>query len=271
MIENQNTDFDPMAWANMNHIENSNEKQGEPVEQASPVVYPQTDTEAEVREVARRLVERGIDITSGYGNWLNLGFALADGLGEGGRELYHQLSTLNSGYNHSECDRQYSACLKSHGRGVTIKSFFQMAKLGGIDLAEVAREQLLQAPTSATFATFANLPVGKNMQKSSKMGFFDDFDSNLAIGKLAKVAKTSSCQTFSDKLNWSDFPTFLAPVFDSQADAVGVDKMLLRALNLISGILPDSLYSIYDRRKIHAPLYNIGMDALPPRRATLRL
>ena len=33
--------------------------------------------------------------------------------------------------------------------------------------------------------------------------------------------------------------------------------MILGSLNLISGILPKSLYSIYDRRRIYAPLYTI--------------
>ena len=69
------------------------------------------------------------------------------------------------------------------------------------------------------------------------------------VAQLAQLTDISSCQTFSDKLNRSDFPTFLAPVFDSQADAVGVDKMLLGGAEPTELVLGDmiSRYSVLDR------------------------
>ena len=85
--------------------------------------------------------------------------------------------------------------------------------------AEVAREK-----RESNCANCATVPSGTNMQNSSKMRFFDDFSDSVPIGTVAQLAHLtdiSSCQTFSDKLNWSDFPTFLAPIFESQADAVG--------------------------------------------------
>lgn len=84
--------------------------------------------------VARQLVSSRTDITAGYANWLRLGFALADGLGEEGRSLYHDLSALNAGYSFEDCDRQYSNCLKSHSGGVTIASFYKMAQDAGVDI-----------------------------------------------------------------------------------------------------------------------------------------
>jgi hypothetical protein len=110
----ENNSFDPIAWANMN-----NET---PTTSSSAVrlVAPSSndDVRSQMLQLADYLAGHGIDITAGYQNWLTLGFALADGLGEEGRAVYHNLSRLNAGYNSSDCDRQYSACLKSHGHGI---------------------------------------------------------------------------------------------------------------------------------------------------------
>ena len=46
------------------------------------------DTLARVAEVADRVAASGRDITQGYDNWLRLAFALSDGLGEAGRQIF---------------------------------------------------------------------------------------------------------------------------------------------------------------------------------------
>ena len=40
-------------------------------------------------------------------------------------------------------------------------------------------------------------------------------------------------------------------------EAIDKDKMILGTLNIISGVLPSSRYSLYDDRRIFAPMYNI--------------
>ena len=57
----------------------------------------------EVKFIVFTLVNRHIDITTPYKEgWINLAFALADGLGEDGREFFHQLSRMNAEYNYEE-------------------------------------------------------------------------------------------------------------------------------------------------------------------------
>ena len=250
--------FDPMAWANLN---NDNKSNAYAVATSQVSVHNDDTDREQISSIVNLLVNRGIDITSGYGNWLNLGFALADGLGEDGRAYYHDLSRMNGDYNAVECDKQYNACLRSHGNGVTIKSFFQMAKDAGIDISEVAREALqkeheallLTNAQQSICAKNANVPSGTNCEKEEKSIENGDLREDVPSGTLAQLAQN----TFSDKLLREDIPSYLWPVMDSQSDAVGCDKMLLGSLNLISGILPRSLYSIYDRRKVYAALYNI--------------
>ncbi|HAH23068.1 MAG TPA: hypothetical protein DCL77_04780, partial [Prolixibacteraceae bacterium] len=78
------------------------------------------------------------DITGSYTDWRNLGFALADEFGEGGRHYYHHISRFYSKYSYSDCNRQYDQCLKSQGHGITIKTLFHLAKQAGIDVTGAA-------------------------------------------------------------------------------------------------------------------------------------
>ncbi len=73
-----------------------------------------------------------MDITPNYDNWLKLGFALADGLGINGLPIFQRLSRFYPGYNPAECEKQFHQCLKGNRNGITIKSFFQVAKDYGI-------------------------------------------------------------------------------------------------------------------------------------------
>ena len=229
------------------------------------------DTQQEVSLVARQIISLGIDITSGYNNWLRLGFALADGLNEAGRQTFHELSSMNSGYNHSECDRQYSACLKSRNGGVGIATFFHMAKEAGVDIRQNCSEMRQNGRVAplAPLAPSANKNL-KNKNNIDNQSFIKNDTSGLALGAMAQVAQVrqnvtpiSTGYTFSDQLESSRLTPFLRDVFKMWTDTVDRDKMLLGILNVVSGLMGGSdagrpgIYAIYDGRRIYAPLFNI--------------
>ena len=85
-----------------------------------------------VETVTRRIEERCLDITGDYGSWRDIGFALADGLGEAGRTYFHRVSKFYPKYNAKEADKQFTQCLKGRKSGITIKTFFHKAKEAGI-------------------------------------------------------------------------------------------------------------------------------------------
>ena len=91
--------------------------------------------EEQIAEVTRRIEEAAVDITAGYDNWLTVGFALADALGEGGRDYFHRVSRFYPQYNQQEADKQYTACVKAGRGAVTVKSFFGRAKDCGISVS----------------------------------------------------------------------------------------------------------------------------------------
>lgn len=201
------------------------------------------------------LVNRHIDITTPYEEWIKLGFALADGLGEDGRELFHQLSSMNAEYNYEECDKKYTSCMKGNGKGITIQTFFKMAKDVGVDLKTIAREGTVRA-------TCANVPNAKYIEKYKNSGILDK---EMAHGTMAPVAQTiTTGYTFSDKVNEKDLPFCLRNVYKIHPDTVSRDKMLLGILNVTSGLMggangstevQSGIYGIYDGRRVFAPLF----------------
>ena len=49
---------------------------------------------SDIDRVVQEIEKRGIDIAPDYDTWLNVGFALADGLGINGCEVFHRISRL---------------------------------------------------------------------------------------------------------------------------------------------------------------------------------
>lgn len=211
-----------------------------------------------MRYVASILVNRHIDITTPYEEWIKLGFALVDGLGEDGRELFHQLSSMNAEYNYEECDKKYTSCMKGNGKGITIKTLFKMAKDAGVDLKTIAREETVRA-------TCANMPNAKNIENIEKYKNSGILDKEMAHGTMAPVAQTiTTGYTFSDKVNEKDLPFCLRNVYKIHPDTVSRDKMLLGILNVTSGLMggangstevQSGIYGIYDGRRVFAPLF----------------
>lgn len=264
--------FDPIYWANKADEVSKSITPRSSVNSfsKSTAAYncDEADRQAEIQEVARQLVDRGIDITAGYDNWLKLGFALADGLGEDGREIYHQLSQLNDEYDTTECDRQYTHCLRGRGQGITVNTFFQMAKEAGIDIAQVAREQMR---THQVNAISANVPSAKRIEKVEKSTILGTLEEQVPRGTMAQVAqthaKTPTGLTFSDKLKREDLDDITGAIYDLHHDEPEkCDAMILGALNVVSGLMGGAngtpehrsgVYGIYDGHRVYAPLYNI--------------
>ena len=91
-----------------------------------------SDLDSGVELLVRKIEAMNFDITSGYENWRNIAFSLAESLGESGRNYFHRISRLNPDYNREKCDKQYTNCLKCRGGGITIASLFWIAKTYGV-------------------------------------------------------------------------------------------------------------------------------------------
>lgn len=271
------TTFDPQQWAN----KTNGEKKNFP----SPSSYQPTsngeDTTQKVLDVARRITERGIDITHGYDNWLRLGFALADGLGEEGRAVYHELSRQNTSYSIEECDRQFSNCLSSHGKGVTIATFFKMAQDAGVEVLNTFNRENQKISKSLCHDVTLCHPYKNN----------DNYNNSLIINNSIMhdngCHSGTSCHkgykqnniptngtiycnnTFSGQIFRSDWCDVLRPILDSVSDEECADKMLLASIAIISGLL-SNIYGRYGGHVVYPPLYIIFHGPAASRKGELK-
>ena len=84
-----------------------------PALQTHEVHESATDLATEIGNVVQEIEANGVDIAPDYGMWVNVGFALADGLGENGREVFHRISRLHPDYTPATTDKQFTNCLNA--------------------------------------------------------------------------------------------------------------------------------------------------------------
>ena len=90
--------------------------------------------EFDIEVIVSRIESFRIDLTLNYQDWLNIGFGLSDALGEAGRDYFHRVSRFHPDYSFQACNLQFDKCQKRNKNGVSVKSFFHLAKQAGIDV-----------------------------------------------------------------------------------------------------------------------------------------
>ena len=116
--------FNPKEW-----LEAPAKQEPQPKHIPTPIV-----SDNQFENYLQQIENTGTDITQGYDNWRNVGFALADEFGEMGRDYFHRISKFNSAYDYKECDVQYNNCLKARGTGVTMATIYYLAQLNNIKI-----------------------------------------------------------------------------------------------------------------------------------------
>ena len=259
----QYIDFDPMAWVGQPEQPNSIKEV-----KASGIVttlsgrsaefsaLPSSDDREKILAVGQELLAIGANIADSYSDWLRLGFALADGLGSEGRDLYHQLSAQSSKYNEAQCEKKWQQCLAKNNGRTSIKTFYYMAQQAGVDLSDIGR----RFPSNPQFPQ----PEGEELEYIFKVLSDDSIclpqgEGSEGIKGMRETTDEQSLgfsETFSDKINLDDLPPILQEAASTQADAEGKDKMILGTLDCLSGAAPN-VYGVYDNRRVYPPFYTI--------------
>lgn len=86
----------------------------------------------EIERLTLAVEARKVDITGDYHQWLEIGFALKEALGEAGRDYFLRLSRFYPNYSEEEADKQYDKCMRSKGDGIKPRTLFYFAKQYGI-------------------------------------------------------------------------------------------------------------------------------------------
>ena len=248
-----NINFNPLEWAKQ-----ENAPQKSTVKNQTPAAthgdWAQTDDYAKAREVVERIVQAGIDLTDDYNDWFRIGSALAYGLGESGRELYHEVSCMSSKYNVAECDKKYDNCLRTGNGSITLGTFFQMAKDAGINISATRHTNVADIAMSHQQT--------ENREKHNSL-IINDYENLKDSGSRCECAKIANDEEdicsqsyFSSKINDTAWCPFLRAVADTMDTPEGKDKMLLATLNMLSGVIPN-YYGLYSGKVVYPPLYII--------------
>lgn len=133
--------------------------------------------------VVERIESAQVDIAPDYNQWLSLGFALSDYLGEDGREYFHRLSRFNQKYDEQDTDKQYDNCLKARKDGITIGTFFYLAKKAGVDIGKIE----VQIP-AFTSQVYDNLPY--LLQQVCDKSQSDEEADMMVLGAIVAITST---------------------------------------------------------------------------------
>lgn len=112
-------------------------------------IPPSVSSREDLDILITEIQSREIDITETYYKWLRIGFALADELGEDGRNYFHTISSQSKKYREHDCDRQYNYCLSAGKQGVTISTLFYYAKEAGVYVTSQKTRNILSAAVQA--------------------------------------------------------------------------------------------------------------------------
>ena len=197
---------------------------------------------ADAVEALTVLIERsGIDITADYGDWCNIGFALAQEFGAAGEAFFHRISAFYPNYDPKTASKQYLSCLRHEvptGKvPVTIATLFHIAKSHGI-----------------------SLPIPPLREGGRRSGEFfhtlkEDFSVRNPIAESAESAENSAepLPTFSQSIS-DNLPTIMQRIVKSSVSDVDADILVLGSLTVMSACIP-KVYGMYDGREVFANLF----------------
>lgn len=178
------------------------------------------------------LIERsGIDITADYGDWCNIGFALAHEFGADGESFFLRISSFYPKYDPSEASKQYAACLRADvpsGKApITIATLFHIAKSHGINL---------QCP-----------PL-----RGGQWGSFSSRNASEESEESEENAR-QPLPAFSHSIR-SNLPSIMQRIVEDSSSDVDADILILGSLTVFSACIPN-VYGVYDRREVFANLF----------------
>ena len=174
-----------------------------------------SDTSTRVESLIQLLKANHADITSGYTEWLKVGFAIASEFGEAGRRYFHDISSLYTGYDATECDKKYDECLKSDNGRTNISTLFYLAEQQGVKLPYQERNISKDQGQISTNATS---------------------DKNVAVSFIESQAEDRTLPLL-DPSAYTNLPSILRKAVDTMHIRQEKDLVLIGSIVTLSSVL----------------------------------
>ena len=174
-----------------------------------------SDTATRVESLIAQLKASHTDITSGYTEWLKVGFAIASEFGETGRRYFHDISALYTGYDATECDKKYDECLKSDNGRTNISTLFYLAEQQGVKLPYQERN------------------ISKNQGQISTNA---TSDKNVAVSFVESQAEDRTLPLLDPSV-YTNLPSILRKAVDTMHIRQEKDLVLIGSIVTLSSVL----------------------------------
>lgn len=188
------------------------------------------ETWERAEDVVKRIEALRVDITADYKDWLGVGFALASEFGESGRALYHRVSVFYAGYKERETDKQYNSCLKSNGNGVTIATFFELAKRAGVSITKFEK-------ADSRYYVRPKKPIARSAKQLEQTDDEEEEESMTIVRELK-----------------TDLPPLLKTVVSYAHSDADADLLMLGTIAVVSACMPH-VSGVYFTRKQYPNLF----------------
>ncbi len=142
--------YDPLCFVNEKSLKSKSLAKPKSKISSLPIILPQD----KVGEMVRDASMRGVNVAEDYNSYVTLGFALASGFGESGRDYFHALAQVSQKYEHQQAEKQYNYCLRNPSGGISVGSFYWMLKNAGVEFPK--NERYENAIRVASIAKKAN-------------------------------------------------------------------------------------------------------------------
>jgi len=208
----------------------------------------------DVELIISRIEAAQRDITASYKDWRDIGFALVDEYGERGRDYYHRISRFYPGYSDTDCNNQYNSCMNAKGHGITMKTFFHLAKQAGIDVR--GQGAWGEEHGAEGMEHGAESKESGEVRPEKGEGRKETGDRDEGVPK--QVRDDASIEgvdlpTLPESV-YAALPDFLKRVVAPCDSNEERDILLLGSLVTLSACLP-GVYGIYDGKRVYPNLY----------------
>lgn len=202
--------------------------------------YQAVDKREQVETVINRIEHAHTCIAPDYGSWVRVCYALLSEFGEGGRDYFRRISRFWHGKERRTPDKQYDECLKSENRGgsgVTIATFFELAKQAGVDVAMPH-----SFPPNPPFPSPSQYPPFSNNIKENVPYYY----SNTTSEGMRECEGLREVCTFSEQLK-EHYPDLMKEIVMPAKDAEEADALFLSSESIISSAFDNYHYRYMQR------------------------
>lgn len=227
------------------------------------------DRDNDVERIVSLCEQQGADIAPSYEEWVKLGFALVDGYGENGRNYFMRLSSLHAGCTQEAAESQYDKCLRSDNSGITMSTFFHLAKQTGISISMPNGKMAIwqngnlrgcaDKQNNTEISKSPNCQDG-NMEISEEKEAVNIQNTKYPYCQNSKtdisdkwVLEEEELPLFPEEV-YAHLPPFLDSVMKSAISPSDRDMLLIGAITVLSSTL-GKVSGVYDERIVYPNLY----------------